>query len=824
MEKIKVTIEGCEILCEEGESILNAARANEVFIPAICYLSCASPTLACKMCMVEADGKRVYACNAKVKEGMQILVNTKEIEEERKAIMQAYVVNHPLQCGVCDKSGECELQNYTHYVGVEEQNYAMKDDEKKFDSWGKAVYDPNLCIVCERCVTLCKDKIGKSHIKAQKREGDMPPKEYKDIMPKDAYGVWTKFKKSLIGLNGVEAEACGDCAECVSVCPVGALTIGHFQYRSNAWELEKIPSTCVHCGNGCALTYEVKQTRIGGNERKVYRVSSDWNFSTLCPAGRLGFDVNNQQVQKDKEAFNASIAAFKEAQTIRFAGNISNEEALILQNLKEKFGYKLVCEEVYPFKRFLDSYLKVSGSLGNANQKDITQSTFVMCFGGALSYDMPVVTHSINNAMKQNKGANLAYFHTMQDVVVNRFVKTAINGIYKPDSEEALALLLASVCIPREQMPLSLKSQIERYERKEMQTITKEVKKKVKVKELDKEGNVVLDEEGNEKFVEKEEIEKITQEVEVITSVLYDYCGGLKESIEATKNTIQSAKNPILIVGFDVYRAKSSENIAKILGYIESLSMVKILLLPPTTNALGIALICELDKESAGYSIGYNAQGHYRIGTGAENALHLPYLNEQEGTLVNVDKRVVPLTPATPYNGYELNDIAKVLGLEYESTIDYTSELPIEKGFKSVEYDDLKFGFLNDGSEIRGYLLGAHFPKEFLEVLPIELKELESYNLYARNPVAHFSKNTLQSSYIDSKNGLQLSEKYAQTLGISDGDKVEVRFANGEVVETLAILDKGMEGEFAALGVCEFEEFKLFPTTRYTNVSLKVLV
>ena len=326
------------------------------------------------------------------------------------------------------------------------------------------------------------------------------------------------------------------------------------------------------------------------------------------------------------------------------------------------------------------------------------------------------------------------------------------------------------------------------------------------------------------KITENEEVEKIAQEVEVITSALYDYCGGLKESIEATKNGIQGAKNPILIVGFDVYRAKNSENIAKILGYIENLSMVKILLLPPTTNALGIALICELDKEGVGYSIGYNAQGHYRIGVGAENSLQMPYLNEQEGTLVNVDKRVVPLTPATSYNGYELNDIAKVLGLEYESTIDYTSELSIEKGFKSVEYDDLKFGFLNDGSEVRGYLLGVHFPKEPLEISPIELTELESYNLYARNPIAHFSESTLQSAYLDTKNGLQCSEAYAQKLGINAGDKVEVRFANGEVVETLAILDKGMEGEFAALGVCEFEEFKLFPTTRYANVSLKVLV
>ena len=470
MEKIKINIDGCEVSCVEGESVLNAARANSIFIPAICYLSCATPTLACKMCMVEVDGKRVYACNTKVKDGMQVAVHTPEIEKERVAIMQAYDVNHPLQCGVCDKSGECELQNYTHYVGVNEQNYALKDTYKSFDKWGKAVYDPNLCIVCERCVTLCKDKIGKSHIKALKYDGEMPDKAYKETMPKDAYSVWTKFKKSLIGLNGVEADACGDCGECVSVCPVGALSIGHFQYRSNAWELERIDSTCVHCANGCALTYEVKQKGIGGGEKEVYRVVSDWNFSTLCPAGRLAFNVNNQHIKKDLEAFNKTIAAFKEAKTIKFAGDVSNEEALILQQLKEKFGYRLVSENVYPFKQFLESFRGVAGNLGSITQKEMTKSTFIMCFGGALSYDMPVVTHSINNAMKQNKGANLAYFHTMQDVVVNNFVKTPINGIYKPDSEEAMALLLASVCIPREKMPQSLKEQIALYEKKELQT------------------------------------------------------------------------------------------------------------------------------------------------------------------------------------------------------------------------------------------------------------------------------------------------------------------------------------------------------------------
>lgn len=822
MEKIKVTIDGCEVICREGESILNVARANSIFIPAICYLSCSSPTLACKMCMVEADGKRVYACNAKVKDGMQVVVNTSEIEEERIAIMQAYDVNHPLQCGVCDKSGECELQNYTHYVGVREQNYALKDSYKPFDKWGKAVYDPNLCIVCERCVTLCKDKIGKSHIKALKFDGEMPDKAYKESMPKDAYGVWTKFKKSLIGLNGVESDACGDCGECVSVCPVGALSIGHFQYRSNAWELEKIDSTCVHCANGCALTYEVKQKGIGGSEKEIYRVVSDWNFSTLCPAGRLAFNVNNQHIKKDLDSFNKTIAAFKEAQTIKFAGDVSNEEALMLQQLKERFNYKLVCDSVYPFKKFLDSFSKISGNLGSATQKEITQSTFVMTFGGALSYDMPVVTHNINNAMKQNKGANLANFHTMEDIALNNFVKSPICGIYKPDSEEAVALLLASVCIPSDAMPEHLRERIASFEQIEKQVIQKEVKKKIKEEVRDGEGNAILDEEGNITFVEKEVIETQSEEVEVITSTLYAYCGdSIRGAIESTKTALSGARSPILVVGFDVYGSRNAENIARILGYIEALSVVKVMLLPPSTNALGIALICDLDKEDLGYSIGYNVEGKYKIGVHTDNALQMPYLSEQEGTLVNVDKRVVPIVPATPYYGYCFNDIAKALGLEYEYTVDYTQQLPLFKGFKSISYDDLEFGFANDGTEIRGYLLEANYCKEETEIAPITLESLGDYNLYARNSMAHFSKSTLESPHLDSKNGLQLSKEYAQKLKLEQGDKVEIDFLNGVVVRSEVSIDRGMQGNFAALGMCEMN--KGFGVSRYANASIKAL-
>ncbi|WP_298786491.1 2Fe-2S iron-sulfur cluster-binding protein, partial [uncultured Campylobacter sp.] len=103
----KITIDGKACECDEGEYILQVARRCGVFIPALCYLSGGTPTLACRLCMVEADGKRVYSCNAKAKDGMVVYSRSPEIDAEREAIAQVYCINHPMACGVCDQSGEC---------------------------------------------------------------------------------------------------------------------------------------------------------------------------------------------------------------------------------------------------------------------------------------------------------------------------------------------------------------------------------------------------------------------------------------------------------------------------------------------------------------------------------------------------------------------------------------------------------------------------------------------------------------------------------------------------------------------------------------------
>ncbi len=127
---ISIKIDGVEYKAKEGEYILNAARANDIFIPAICYLTRCSPTLACRICLVEADGKQVYACNAKVKKGMEITVTTPNILEERRAIMEVYDVNHLFSVECVTRVESVSYKNYTLELAVDSQTYSIPETKR----------------------------------------------------------------------------------------------------------------------------------------------------------------------------------------------------------------------------------------------------------------------------------------------------------------------------------------------------------------------------------------------------------------------------------------------------------------------------------------------------------------------------------------------------------------------------------------------------------------------------------------------------------------------------------------------------------------------
>ena len=815
-DMVTITIDGKAYEVKEGEYILNAARANDIFIPAICYLTRCSPTLACRLCLVEADGKQVYACNAKVKEGMEITVDTPNILAERRAIMEVYDVNHPLQCGVCDKSGECELQNYTLELGVDSQSYMIPDTKREVKNGSSVLhYDAGLCIVCERCTTVCKDMIGDAAITTTKRGGAALDKGFKETMPKDAYAMWNKLQKSIIApSNGTEYTDCSDCGECLAVCPVGALVSRDFVYQSNAWDLKRIPATCAHCSSGCQIYYETKPTSIANREEKIYRVTNEWNYVSLCGAGRFGYDFENRVEGKDETAFNAAVDAFKKAETIRFNSVITNEEALMLQTLKEKMGVKLVNPDARAFQKFLSAYTKAAGrSLYSYDFKDVMKTDFVISVGTSLRRDNPNARYAFNNIQKMNKGAGL-YFHPVGDTLVPTFGKSVECFTHQVGLEEAALYLILDLFADKEKLPADANEYIDSFK----STATKTVEEKV-MKEI---TETVIDEEtGEEKQVTKKVPEIVEKEVTVEKNGLVEILGKESDTFAETFEKMTKKKESFsMIVGEDLYFHEKAENIAKLIALIEQTSPIRVAMIPPKTNSLGVALICDLDDEVSGYTIGYNENGDFRLSALGDGDLDMPAMNQQEGTLTNMHKRVTPTNAALEYKGYELNDLMRVLVEAPELTVDWTMKLPVDKGFRAIEFDSLPNGYLNDGTENRGYKLNeSTFEAEEIEVEKFdESKVLEGEIVYRCNPQRQFNDVTDKAHEIFEGFGLYASPAKAEAFG----EKVEIDFG-GKSITVDVIVDDRMEGDITALADFKSAEdvYSLFGGSRYQKVTMR---
>jgi NADH-quinone oxidoreductase subunit G len=813
--EITIKIDGVECKTKEGEYILNAARANDIFIPAICYLTRCSPTLACRICLVEADGKRVYACNAKAKDGMDITTTTEEILEERRAIMEVYDVNHPLQCGVCDQSGECELQNYTLEMGVDSQSYMIPDTKRETTNWSSVLhYDAGLCIVCERCTTVCKDMIGDAAIKTGPRGGATLDKSLKDSMPKDAYSMWNKLQKSVIvPSNGTGETKCSDCGECIAVCPVGALVSRDFVYTTNAWDLKRIPATCAHCSSGCQIYYETKPTSIEDTTEKIYRVTNEWNYVSLCGSGRFGYDFENRVESRDVEAFGRAVEALQKADSIRFNSVITNEEALMLQTLKEKFGTKLVNPDAYAFQNFLRAYSKPAGKLlYGSDFKEVMSCDFVISVGASLRNDNPNARYAFNNIQKMNKGAGL-YFHPVGDSVIEGLGKSVECFYHKPGLEEAALYLILDLFADREKLPQETIDYIESFHTKG----TKILKEKV----MESVTETIVDPETNEsKEVTKKVPKMVEKEVEVDNNALVTLLGGGDDFADKFEKMMKKKEKFALIVGEDLYFHPKASNLATLVSLVESACDMKLAMIPPKTNSLGVALICDLDEATEGYTVGYNEAGDFRLSALGDGDLDMPAMNQQEGTLTNMHKRVVPTNAALEYKGYELNDLMSAMKLGRELTVNWTEMLGNKRGYLSLEFDSLPNGYTNSGEENRGYLL-KNLGKRAASVVPDKFDEsiaLDGEIAYRCNPQRQFNDFTDKAHQIFETFSLYVSPSKAKLLG----EKVEIGF-DGEVLVCDVVVDERMDGDI--IKVPDFKSTKdiysLFGRDRFKTVTIR---
>lgn len=783
----KITIDGKACECDEGEYILQVARRCGVFIPALCYLSGGTPTLACRLCMVEADGKRVYSCNAKAKDGMVVYSRSPEIDAEREAITQVYCINHPMACGVCDQSGECELQNLAHLMRTNAQSYAIRDTAREVQDWGYLSYDPSLCIVCERCITAAKDRLGVDAFKLVPRGGDAPSKEQKDAMPKDAYAVWNKLQKSLIARVN-ENDDCVNYGESAAVCPTGALVESAFKYVSNAWELRQIPASNPHSSDCELLYYEIKRRGIGEPRERIYRVSSDINFSVLHAGARFGWDFSNERASKNEAVFSRIVRGIEdgEIKNIKFNSFITNEEARILELLRQKFKLALINDEALAYQKFLREFSKLSGTkFYNADSQTIKNSDFIVVCGTFLRSDAPNLGYAVNSACKLNKASGI-YFHPFCDEGIKGFSK---NFIHQPHAAglEAQILLWILQKFGRDlpgwlDAKLAAEFKISRAAAKqnldEKSAGSRNPENSAEANGAENVASASGAENSASADGAENSAKNSAQNSENVTeSKISNFARALGLDEQKIDKILAKKEHFSLIIGEDFIRTPNSAMLARLAGLVQRYTPLKVLVVPPRTNSLGVALICELSAQtSAGETIGYNEAGDISFGV-LEADLDAPSLVQQEGTFTNYDKRVVPTNAALDYGGYELNDIACALGVCAEYAISYTSNLGAD--FEQVKFDDLENFYDNSGANHRGYelrneeLAASEEEFEISPSAPLRAGEGEIL-IYEANPLHQFNKFSGASSALGEAGALYLGSGIAENLGVSAGDVVKI--------------------------------------------------
>ncbi|MEY3090602.1 MAG: hypothetical protein RL113_918, partial [Pseudomonadota bacterium] len=554
---------------------------------------------------------------------------------------------------------------------------------------------------------------------------------------------------------------------------------------------------------------------IEDRTEKIYRVTNEWNYVSLDGSARFAYDFENRDVVKDVAAFDAAIEAFKKAQTVRFNAMITNEEALMLQTLKEKMGIKLYNPEVRAFQKFLGYYADASGNTLYSTDPDaiMKKSDFVISVGAALRHDSPAMKYAFNNVQKLNKGAGL-YFHPISDTLVAGFGKNVEIMAHKPGLEEAALYLILDLFADKEKLPADVASYIDSFKTSETKTVTEEVSKTVK-------EMVKNEETGEEEEVSKTIKENVQKEITVTKNGLVSLLGGDAEAFDATFEKMMNKKEAFsLMVGEDFYYHPKAENLAKLVALIEATCCVDVVMTPPKSNALGVALICDLDDEVTGYTIGYNENGDFRLSALGDGDLDMPAMNQQEGTLTAISKRVLPTNAAVAYGGYELNDLMKVLVGAPQETIDWTAMLPVTKGFKAVPFDTLPNAFTNAGVDNRGYALEV--TRKEVALPTVETFEntmvLEGEIAYRCNPARQFNDFTDKSHEIFEAFALYASPAKAETLG----KRVEVVFENGSITLDVMV-DEKMEGDIVKVPDFRAKEdvYGLFGASRYQTVTLR---
>jgi len=434
---VSLTIDGKNITVAPGTTILAAAALLDIKIPTLCWLQKVSPTGACRICAVEVSGvdRPMTACNTPVKEGIDVTTQSEKLSAIRKKIMELMLVNHPLDCPVCDAGGECDLQDNCYDLEVARQEYSAVLERRpiRYD-WRLLESDPNRCILCEKCVKV-------DH----------------EIVACDAIAVVNKGEATIIDTVDGKPLDCEFCGNCIAACPTGTLISKPFKFKGRPWTFEVTKSVCSFCSSGCQIEYHSKDGR-------VERVTSDdgtFNEGNLCINGRFGYAAFNsaarltaplvagKKVSWD-EALTAAATGIKGMAPQAFAAiaspRLTNEENFLLAKLvKGAIGSPHIDSEARfgfaPALAILKKQLGIDGASATIDRIDNADAILVI--GADLNTESTGIEYRVIKAATKNDAKLL--LANMRSVKLRKFANTNLQ--YQPGGEVALLNGLAKALL-----------------------------------------------------------------------------------------------------------------------------------------------------------------------------------------------------------------------------------------------------------------------------------------------------------------------------------------------------------------------------------------
>jgi NADH-quinone oxidoreductase subunit G len=398
---VALTVDGREVTAPEGTMLVDAAKHGDVEIPVFCYEpKLGEPVGACRMCLVEIEGmpKLQTSCSTPVRDGMVVYTQTDRVKEAQNAVVEFLLVNHPLDCPVCDKGGECPLQDIALGWGPGKSRFTdlKRHFQKPLELSPLVAIDRERCILCYRCVRFSQEVAEDEQLQLLER-GD----------------------KTFVGTFDERPYIAPFHGNITELCPVGALTNYTYRFRARPWDIEDAGSICTLCPSQCNVKFTVRDERV---LRVLARDNVEVDDGWLCDKGRYGFQMFNSAeriTQPMVRAGDGSLspiswdeAATRLAEAIRAAGGdaaaivgggTSNEEGWMIQRILRAAGSSNV--DCSPTPVDVDSGLlgEISRPELGLRMADLDHADAILVVGVDPLHEMPILDLRIRKAVRRSR-------------------------------------------------------------------------------------------------------------------------------------------------------------------------------------------------------------------------------------------------------------------------------------------------------------------------------------------------------------------------------------------------------------------------------------